>query len=588
MAISCFFPSFSFAESVEIGYNIRGTYQEESGLLSVQLNIQNINAVGGTFALGFDKDKLELVTDGTLGGTVAVPGDVEITTEGYELQSIISQQQGHVLFGWYPSGSRLNALEEEKTVGTVSFRLKDGVTIEDLNKTTLFVKTDLRDIVTWDSGAWVRGEGLVDYKYNTESVRQCIVAFDYPGSDVVPVTARDVTFHIRTAGGSPLAAKLELAADTYQAESDGTVHVQLPDGNYSYRVSAEGYETKIGEIAISGAGREETVTLRTLQELVDAVADAIQIGYAQGDSANRVTKDLILPSTGADRTEITWESSQITIVSSSGNVFPRKADETVTLTATVHKDDVTAVRTFQVKVIGSSEEWIGVLKPVGPSGNGGNDDPGTNATPMPPSVTPSPDTQIPEVKFEDISSVPWASEAIIALAEAGIIKGVSQTQFAPDDSIKRGDFITLLMRLLPGTAAEGAGFSDVPADSYYYKEIQMAKNLGIAQGQEDGRFCPEDPITREDMMTLAYRALVLNDLMDDNAAPDALAGYRDRSQISGYAEAALAQLVQNGLVKGDAENCINPKQNTTRAETAVFLYRVCTKYKSETLLTAGK
>ena len=62
--------------------------------------------------------------------------------------------------------------------------------------------------------------------------------------------------------------------------------------------------------------------------------------------------------------------------------------------------------------------------------------------------------------FTDIANYSWATEAIMALAEKGIIKGISDTSFAPANQIKRADYILSIVRMLGVTAELEGNFGD--------------------------------------------------------------------------------------------------------------------------------
>lgn len=175
--------------------------------------------------------------------------------------------------------------------------------------------------------------------------------------------------------------------------------------------------------------------------------------------------------------------------------------------------------------------------------------------------------------FTDISNYDWAKEAILALAEKGIIKGVSDTEFAPSSEIKRADFMLLLVRMLDLKAEVTGNFADVSQDKYYYEGIGIAKALGLTTGVGDNKFNPEASIARQDMFVLAHRILQMQKAGLIDADSSAINTFDDYGTIAGYAMEALASLVKNELVKG-SENKINPFGNTTRAETAVFIYRL--------------
>lgn len=175
--------------------------------------------------------------------------------------------------------------------------------------------------------------------------------------------------------------------------------------------------------------------------------------------------------------------------------------------------------------------------------------------------------------FGDLAKVPWAKEAIDAMASRGVIKGTGENTFSPAASIKRADFIALLVRALElhGSGTDAAMFSDVPADAYYYNELAVAKELGIATGFEDNTFKPGSSITRQDMMVLTTRALEAVGIQ--LPAGGSLDTFSDAASVAGYAQDSVAALVKAGVVTGNASK-LAPNDQLTRAEAAVILYRI--------------
>jgi len=110
---------------------------------------------------------------------------------------------------------------------------------------------------------------------------------------------------------------------------------------------------------------------------------------------------------------------------------------------------------------------------------------------------------------------------------------------------------------------------------YYYDAIGIAKVLGIAKGQGDFKFNPEESISRQDMMVIISRAMKLvNKISTTNGGN--LDNFTDKNEVASYAAEDVALLVKDGLVKG-SNNEINPLDNTTRAEAAVLIYRMYNK-----------
>lgn len=174
--------------------------------------------------------------------------------------------------------------------------------------------------------------------------------------------------------------------------------------------------------------------------------------------------------------------------------------------------------------------------------------------------------------FTDLGGYAWAKEAIYALKNKGIISGISKTEYAPANNIKRGDFILILTRMLSVNDAFTDNFADVPSGSYYYNAIGSAKAVGIAQGGGKN-FMPENTITRQDLITLAYRAFLAKGYITETEDMTALDAFADKDSISDYALAPMASMVKTGIIQGSSGN-VNPLGNATRAEVAVMCARL--------------
>lgn len=177
-------------------------------------------------------------------------------------------------------------------------------------------------------------------------------------------------------------------------------------------------------------------------------------------------------------------------------------------------------------------------------------------------------------KFLDMDSYWWAMDAVNSLASQGIIRGRSETEFDPDSYITRADNTVLLLRVLGKTADFTHNFDDVYPSAYYYKEIGMAKTLGIAGGVGDNLFDPDAYIRRQDMATLAYRVLQEENALTAIPNTAVLNQFLDKDDIDFYARDAMAACVSAGLMSGYGDGWINPKGNASRIEVALFMYRI--------------
>ncbi len=205
----------------------------------------------------------------------------------------------------------------------------------------------------------------------------------------------------------------------------------------------------------------------------------------------------------------------------------------------------------------------------GGGGGGGGGFGGGGGISTPPVVTPPVTTPS---GFTDLTNYEWASDAIYSLRDEGIINGISATQFAPQNNIRRADFILILVRMMKLTGDTSTNFADVPEGSYYYDAVAIAKAHGIATG--DGlNFMPENSITRQDLITLAYRAFVNSGKLTPSDDLSVLDSFSDKDTVSDYAKEAMASMVTAGIIKG-ADGKLNPLGNATRAEVAVMCQRL--------------
>lgn len=179
-----------------------------------------------------------------------------------------------------------------------------------------------------------------------------------------------------------------------------------------------------------------------------------------------------------------------------------------------------------------------------------------------------------DISFSDLDEAAWAQEAIEAIAARGIASSVTGTSFAPNDAIPREQFVHMLVQTLELEAAGGGtSFSDVADGANYKSSVAIASALGIVQGKPDGRFGVGEPVSRQDMAVLVYRAIGAADVSlpgNQNAAKP----FADEAEIAAYAGKAVKELAQVGFVNGKPGNRFDPVGTTTRAEAAVLLYRM--------------
>ncbi|MNZ66117.1 Rhamnogalacturonan exolyase YesX [compost metagenome] len=174
------------------------------------------------------------------------------------------------------------------------------------------------------------------------------------------------------------------------------------------------------------------------------------------------------------------------------------------------------------------------------------------------------------ISFHDIGHIGWAVDSIESLAARGIVDGVGNDAFKPNQTVTRAQFLKMLMYAfdLADANAEST-LSDVKEGSWYYSSVAAAERLGIVQGKADGSFGVNDEITRQDMAVMAYRAAqqLQIKLQGTGEAVD----FTDKSAIGSYALEAVEAMQSGGVIQGIGEGRFAPQGHATRAQAAVII-----------------
>lgn len=177
-------------------------------------------------------------------------------------------------------------------------------------------------------------------------------------------------------------------------------------------------------------------------------------------------------------------------------------------------------------------------------------------------------------EFGDVAASDWFAESAEFAADRGLLRGVSDTEFAPATPMSRAMLSAVLYRLEGEPDYEGTGaFDDVAAGTWYTDSVNWAAGLGIVQGTSAGLFAPADPINREQTAVLLWRYAQAEGL--DTSGQSELSGYSDEASVSDWAREAVAWCVDAGLLTGKDGGRLDPQGITTRAEAAELIERLC-------------
>ena len=176
--------------------------------------------------------------------------------------------------------------------------------------------------------------------------------------------------------------------------------------------------------------------------------------------------------------------------------------------------------------------------------------------------------------FTDVKSGDWFYEDVQYVYSKGMMVGTKEDQFTPHATTTRGMIITILYRLEGEPTVSGLNaFDDVAEGEWYSAAVKWAVKNEIVGGYGNGKFGPEDVITREQMAVILYRYAAFKG-QDMTKAAD-LSKFTDNGEISGYAVPSLGWANAEGLVSGKGSGILDPLGSATRAEAAAILHRFC-------------
>ena len=178
----------------------------------------------------------------------------------------------------------------------------------------------------------------------------------------------------------------------------------------------------------------------------------------------------------------------------------------------------------------------------------------------------------PSLKFSDLDITKWYHEDTDYVIENDIFRGTTKTTFAPNADITRGMMITILYRAESEPYVSGTyTFEDVDENMYYAKAIVWGQQNGIIKGYSETEYAPEKPVLREQIAAIMFRYAQYKGMnavtLEENLH------FTDSNEISEYAISAMNWAVGTGLIKGYEDNTVRPLNNATRVEVAAMLHR---------------
>lgn len=191
----------------------------------------------------------------------------------------------------------------------------------------------------------------------------------------------------------------------------------------------------------------------------------------------------------------------------------------------------------------------------------------------------------PQHPYKDLNPLEWYHLNVDYVIENGLMVGISETYFGPENVTSRGMVATILYRMsgekVSAEQKEAVTFTDVSDQAYYADAVAWAAANGVVKGYSVEKFGPEDPITREQMLVMLHR---YGEYMGyDVSSRVDLSYFADDNDVSSWAVEAVqwgyAGSVMRGMMSRTGEPTINPQGELIRVQMAAFVHRFCEAYQ---------
>lgn len=176
--------------------------------------------------------------------------------------------------------------------------------------------------------------------------------------------------------------------------------------------------------------------------------------------------------------------------------------------------------------------------------------------------------------FDDISADEWYYEAVRTLKSKKIIDGTANNKFEPDSAITREEFVKMIVLAFDMYNANAeTTFSDTNSIFWHYRYIASAQAAGIIKGVSDSEFGVGKPITREEMAVIINRIIDYKKIAPENSLAESKE-FTDKGQESEWASESIENLKNYGYMNGFEDGTFRPAENVSRAMAAQTVYNI--------------
>ena len=107
--------------------------------------------------------------------------------------------------------------------------------------------------------------------------------------------------------------------------------------------------------------------------------------------------------------------------------------------------------------------------------------------------------------YPDIPENAWYKDAAAYVSNQGIMTGTARDRFDPDSTVTRAQLAQILYAMENKPESKAGSFSDVPDGAWFADAVNWASGSRLVAGYGDGRFGPNDPVTREQLIAVLYQ-----------------------------------------------------------------------------------
>ena len=234
----------------------------------------------------------------------------------------------------------------------------------------------------------------------------------------------------------------------------------------------------------------------------------------------------------------------------------------------------TSSKPFTVTITRSGSSPGGGSSSGGGSGGGSSSGSSSGSGTKKPDITlPDTSNSYSDKKFTDISGH-WAEDDIYSCVKQGLFTGVSDTLFDPEGTVTRAMAVTVLGRFSKDSIeSKASAFTDVTADKYYANYVSWGAEHGVIKGISETEFAPENFVTREQISAMIVRYMNYKGIALPGSSAE-IKNHSDYEQISDYAKEDMAICYEMGLIKGHDSGLIEPNGNLTHAQFASVMARL--------------